>query len=289
MMALFINGEKVEENEIQGEMERLRPQYEPAIDMKNKELKEKQLYDWSRETVIERVLIRQAAVAEGEKIPVDEIDKALRVIFEQYGSKEEFYEQIGLSPSEDEARIRKGIEQEICIERLMSEIVSDVNEPSNKDIRKFYEDNIDQFAHPEMIRALHIVKRPGPDESPAKVRAEMQRIRKELKENVDFKELARQHSDCNDGGGDLGYFPRGQMVTAFEEVVFSLEVGELSSVFETEFGYHIAKVTDKTPAGTRPFDEVRDDIKEECARQMKTEAIEKYLDDQKARTTIEER
>jgi len=286
-MALYVNGEKVEDNEIQAEMEKLRPQYEQVIDIEDKELREKQLHDWSCENVIERVLMRQAATAKGEDIPVDEINDALRVIIDQYGSKEKFYEQIGRSPAEDETWIRKGVEQEIRVKRLMDDIFHEIEKPSDEDVKKFYEDNIDRFTRPEMVRASHIVKRPNPEESPAKVRAEMQRILKKLKEDVDFEKIARQHSDCNDEGGDLGYFPRGQMVPAFEDVVFAMEVGELSSVFETEFGYHIAKLTDKKPAGPCKLDEVGGDIQEELTRQMKTEAIEKFLDDQKAQATIE--
>ena len=72
-----------------------------------------------------------------------------------------------------------------------------------------------------------------------------EKILKDLKNGIDFAELAHQHSDGPSGpkGGDLGRFTRGQMVPEFDQVVFNLELGEVSGVVETQFGYHIIKRT----------------------------------------------
>jgi len=79
------------------------------------------------------------------------------------------------------------------------------------------------------------------DRKEAKKLAE--KILKDLKDGIDFAELARQYSDGPSGpkGGDLGRFTRGQMVPEFDQVVFSLEAGAVSGVVETQFGYHIIK------------------------------------------------
>lgn len=82
-------------------------------------------------------------------------------------------------------------------------------------------------------------------------KAEAERILAEAKaEGADFAELARQYSDGPSGpnGGDLDFFGKGQMVPAFEEAAFGMEVGDISDPVETEFGYHIIKVTDKHEA-----------------------------------------
>jgi parvulin-like peptidyl-prolyl isomerase len=72
-----------------------------------------------------------------------------------------------------------------------------------------------------------------------------EKILKDLKNGIDFAELAHQHSDGPSGpkGGDLGRFTRGQMVPEFDQVVFNLELGAVSGVVETQFGYHIIKRT----------------------------------------------
>ena len=58
---------------------------------------------------------------------------------------------------------------------------------------------------------------------------------------IDFSEAAMEYSDCPSGarGGDLGEFPRGQMVSAFEDTAFSLAIGQMSGIVETQFGYHL--------------------------------------------------
>jgi len=77
------------------------------------------------------------------------------------------------------------------------------------------------------------------------------------------------------------------MVDEFEAVVFALNPGEISDVFRTPFGYHIAKVYEKRPAGPLPLQEVRGDIEELLFRAKKERAMEQFLDHLRARATIE--
>ncbi len=75
--------------------------------------------------------------------------------------------------------------------------------------------------------------------------SEIQTLAKELAEGGDFEQLAAENSDCPSGmhGGDLGTFGQGQMVAAFEDAAFTLEVGETSDVVETDFGFHLIQRT----------------------------------------------
>jgi parvulin-like peptidyl-prolyl isomerase len=81
--------------------------------------------------------------------------------------------------------------------------------------------------------------------SKEEARTEIEDLAKQIGDGADFAELARTHSDCPSGrkGGDLGTFGRGQMVPAFENAAFSMDVGQVSGVIETEFGYHLIKRT----------------------------------------------
>lgn len=76
---------------------------------------------------------------------------------------------------------------------------------------------------------------------------EAQTVKTMLDEGEDFAMLARQYSKCPSkaAGGDLGYFKRGQMVKEFEKAAFSLPVGQVSEPVQTQFGWHIIKVTDR--------------------------------------------
>ncbi|MDD9944885.1 MAG: peptidyl-prolyl cis-trans isomerase [Myxococcales bacterium] len=79
------------------------------------------------------------------------------------------------------------------------------------------------------------------DEALQKINA----LKSQIDDGAEFATLASQNSDCPSGrsGGDLGEFGRGQMVPAFEQTAFELEVGAVSGVVETDFGYHIIKRT----------------------------------------------
>ncbi len=77
-----------------------------------------------------------------------------------------------------------------------------------------------------------------------------------------FAETADKYSDCSGNGGDLGWFGRGEMVEAFEEVVFGLAAQEISPIFETQFGFHLAQLIDRRPAGILPLCDVYELVSE---------------------------
>ncbi len=108
-----------------------------------------------------------------------------------------------------------------------------------------------------------------------------QKVLDELKAGKTFEELAAQYSQdtgSKDSGGDLGWFPRGVMVTAFEEAAFSLAVGEVSQPVQTDFGYHIIKVLGKE---VRPLDA-------EMLQQMQEQAFSEWFSAQRDQAKIEE-
>ena len=287
-MTLYINGEKVEDQLIKDEADKLRPQYEQVFAEMPADERETQLTDWSRENVIEGVLLRQAAVKDPEGPPAEAVDKVLADMIEQSGGKEQFFQQMGLKPDEED-KVKQDIAQRLRLEKLIEKVTSSAAEPSEKDIRKHYEKNKDKFTIPEMVRAAHIVKHVKPIDDPEKLKAEMDEIRAQMDDNADFAEIAAKHSECPDDGGDLGFFARGQMVQQFEDVVFDMEKGQISDVFQTEFGYHIAKVLEKKPSIPCPIEEVREVIVKELSEQARQRAIEKFVDAEKEKATIEDK
>ncbi len=103
----------------------------------------------------------------------------------------------------------------------------------------------------DQVRASHILlmyagsMRSSNDRSKDEAAAQIEDLRTQVEGGADFGALAQEHSDCPSGaqGGDLGSFGRGQMVPEFEEAAFNMEVGGLSGVIETDFGYHIIQRT----------------------------------------------
>jgi parvulin-like peptidyl-prolyl isomerase len=120
-----------------------------------------------------------------------------------------------------------------------------------------------------------------------RVYAELLNVRERLKAGEDFDALAQEYSHCQDGGHDLGYFARGQMVQTFEDVAFATPAGGISDVFQTEFGYHILKVRDRKPGGCREFKDVRYDIEGMLYEERKNEAIGAVADELRATADIQ--
>ena len=116
-MTLYVNGEKIDEKHIQAAVEKLRPDYERVFADKPADEHQKQLYEWSRENVIEAVLLRQAA-HKVQDIPSEAIDKVYEQFVRQSGGK-----------SSDKEQVKKEIAERMGIEGFINRITSDVKGP----------------------------------------------------------------------------------------------------------------------------------------------------------------
>lgn len=284
-MTLIVNGEKIDESAINQEFERLRPHYEQAFKDQKPEQQKTQLLDWSKENVIEMVLIRQEAKKYGDPVPEDIIESALAKIKEQYADEEQFYKDFD---TKDEGKIKEAIEMQMRVERRLEDIYKDIPEPSQVDISQFYDQNKEQFKSPEQIRVAHIVKHISWQADEATAQNVIAKAQDELKKGAVFETLVQKYSDCPENGGDLGYITRGQMVEEFEDVVFNLDVGGTSGIFHTRFGFHIAKVYDRKPEAILDLKEVKDQIANELKEKAKSTAIDDFLDKLKSKAKIEE-
>jgi len=149
----------------------------------------------------------------------------------------------------------------------------------------YYDSHPDEFTQPEQVRARHILlKVPSnvSDEREAEIRKRAEALWQQLRDGADFAELAKANSEdaaTAEKGGDLGMFPRGQMVAPFDKAVFELEVGALSEPVRTTFGFHIIRVDDKVAAGVKSLDEVKADIADKLRREREQEAALHFVDD----------
>lgn len=137
-------------------------------------------------------------------------------------------------------------------------------ESSAKQIQDYYQEHMSEFGTQEQRQAAHIlisVPRQATDEEKRAARAQAEQLLQQVKAApAKFAALAKQHSQdpgSAANGGDLGMFGRGMMVKPFEDAVFSLGAGQVSDLVQTDFGYHIIKVTAVKPAQVQPLSEVR--------------------------------
>lgn len=206
-MTLYVNGEAVDGQRIIDEANKLRPLHDATFADMPQDEREQQLMEWSRENVVEAVLLRQAALRDVGPVEDETVEATLNQMIEQSGGAEQFYARMGL-PADQRRRIKEDIAERICLERLIRRITSKVAEPTEKEIRKYYDKNAERFTIPEMVRAAHIVKHLKPIDDPGQFRSEMEAIRSQIGDNTDFGALAAKLSDCPENGGDLGFFAR---------------------------------------------------------------------------------
>ena len=144
--------------------------------------------------------------------------------------------------------------------------VQDQVQISETEVRASYDENIGDFGHPARRRASHILLRTQDAENEEDVALTEQtanNLLQNLRGGTPFEDLARatsQDTVSAANGGDLGFFERGDMVPEFDEAAFNTPVGEISEVIQTQFGFHIIKVSEEQAAGTTPFEEVQDGI-----------------------------
>lgn len=164
---------------------------------------------------------------------------------------------------------------------LSPETIAGAGTVAEADVRSYYEQNKARYGADEQRRASHIlVTAEGSDKAAARKRAEELLAQVRAKPG-EFEKLAREHSKdpgSAAAGGDLGFFGKGMMVKPFEEAVFRMKPGEVSDVVESDFGFHIIKVTEVKAAEVKPFEQVRADIERDLKTQQAQQAFAKAAD-----------
>ncbi|TMN43705.1 SurA N-terminal domain-containing protein [Pseudoalteromonas sp. S2755] len=142
-------------------------------------------------------------------------------------------------------------------------------------LKTYYEEQKNQYLEPERRRVSHILVDASEDAEAAKQKAD--EILAELNNGADFAVVAEEKSDdvvSAELGGDLDWIERDMMDPAFEDAAFALaSVGDVSEVVESEFGFHIIKLTDIQRQQAQSFDDVKDDLRAELEKAAKIDAF----------------
>ena len=182
--------------------------------------------------------------------------------------------------------------EQMAVRKMIMAKAEALAKPTDEEIQAFYKENKDGFSQGETVTASHILIKVEPtDDAAAKAakRERLEGLRKQLNEGADFAEIAKANSDCPSAsaGGDLGSFGRGQMVPAFEDAAFSQTVGTVGDVVETQFGFHLIKVTEHNTAKALEFDEVKTRISDILYSQKQQDAVKEYVDGLRSKASIE--
>jgi peptidyl-prolyl cis-trans isomerase C len=195
--------------------------------------------------------------------------------------------------------IKKEVREGLARNKFMQTYWAGKINVTEEDAQKYYQENPNEFETPEQVRVSHILIKPkyvdpnvdpnaDPNEAKAAAKAKAENLLKQIKDGADFAELAKANSDCPSApnGGDLGFVPKGETTPAFEKAAFELQVGQVSDVVETEYGYHIIKVTDHKDASKTSFEDAKDDIIKQLIQKKQSELADEYIESLKAKANI---
>lgn len=279
-MALSINGEVVPDSVLAQEADNIRSQLGDTLrradSPEQRRAVEAQIAEWARENIVRRVLLNQTAVADEEPLDAEAVTQAKAALKQQYGGEEQFAKCMNVTPANTES-MQHDMEMQLKVDRIVRRVTARVAKPGRNEVADQYRKNKDPYRRPEMVRVRHIVKHVAADTDRDAAREVLERALQETRAGADFAEIADRDSDCTGNGGDLGYFPRGQMVEAFDRVVFELTAGQVSDVFETEFGYHIARLEDRAEERLLSLKEAAPQIEDEIMNRKRRNVLDNYI------------
>jgi len=204
---------------------------------------------------VEEVLLAEYAGAHGVEIPAEKIAAGVRT-------------EPGITVIEKRDEMRR--------QKLLADVIGDVAEASDDEVRTYYEAHPSDFKNEEEVHARQILVH---DEAAAND------ISAKLKSGASFEELSVQYSVAANAkrGGDIGYISRGKLPKRFEDEIFGLQPGKVSGVVETDNSYYIFKVDDRRPAGTIDLQTaapvIREKLREEAIRERMAQLVGKAKTD----------
>src|SRR6266404_1229535 len=247
-----------------------------------RDLVESQLLD---RLAISKLLVNRAT-EEDKKKARTAADKFVASTKQQAGSDESFQRQLRAMNFTTEQFDTQVVERAICEEVVDRELRSQVN-ITDEQLKKFYDENGEQFERPETVRAAHILLstrdavtgQEMSEETKKERKQQIDKILERAKKGEEFAALAREYSEdpgSKNTGGEYT-FARGQFRNPeFENAAFALKTNEISGVITTAFGYHIIKLFEKMPAHKLELAKVKDDLRDGLSRR---EVQEKLLPD----------
>lgn len=206
-------------------------------------------------------------------------EEGKKQLLEDLVNQELFYieaKENNLHNNDDFKSEMKKVEENMLKQYAINKVLSNIT-LTEEEKTAFFEANKSKFNKSETASAKHILV-----ETEDKANELLNKINAG---EVSFEDAAAEHSTCpsKDAGGNLGSFPRGQMVPEFEEEVFNMQKGEVRGPVQTQFGYHLIKLEDIQPGGESKYEEVQNEIERTLMYQKQSEIYSNKLNDLKSK------
>lgn len=283
-MALIINGETIDDEVIEEEFRHIKGQYERALQVACCE-RDEEFRTMAKDNLSSRALLQQEALRRFPEVSDEEVTERLAKLMEQAGGEDAFYANIGM-PFKDEEIVREQVSNGVRLDKLLQLVYAPEPEFTDEQLREYYETNVKNYLTDEELRVAHVSINPVGAQHRDEVYQKMIELREQALAGADFESLGREHNTNKEQSPDLGWFKRGEFMEEFEVIAFSMKVGEVSPVFVTQLGYHMAKVLDRKPAVPKPFEEVKEEVRRQMLEEHRDAKFNQFVDDLKARAEI---
>lgn len=284
---LRVNGEPVALDLIEGEFRAIKSQAESLGNMSCCE-RDPEFRALARDNVVARVLLNQESQRRALAVAEEEIDATLATIEADHGGRESLLSNLGLHPCQID-EVRTDIANGLRVEKTLRACLGPMPEPTEAEIRAFYDAHLDDYLTEEEVRATHLFKQVEKTETRQRLYDDLRALRRRARAGEDFGQLAHEHTDKEDKLTDLGWFKQRDFMDEFSTIVFSLEENEMSPVFASYFGLHLAQCTGRRPPVPRPFEEVQEEVRHRLIADDQQEKSRILVEELKARAVIEER
>lgn len=238
----------------------------------------KQIIELNAEKLAEQKLVIAAAQDKGISISDAQLDSLIQAQYNQVGGEEVFLNYLqknGISIDQ----VRKDIANSYVMQQYMQAVLDEEFPVSDKELQDKYKQMIqkDRTASVQHILLMTQGKTAAEKEE---IYKKMKKIQARAKNGEDFGELAKTYSEdpgSKNKGGLYENFERGSMVKPFEDAAFSVPIGEISEIVETQYGYHILKIIDRKKE-SRSFDEVKPDLVRQLRKSNESQLVKNHLD-----------
>lgn len=243
----------------------------------------------SLDALVADELLFQAARGQGVTPPEADVDAEMASLRTGFASEEEFRKYLA-EEGIAEDQLRAEAVRRVTVREMLKSISGKAT-VQESDARKFYDANTEMFREGEQVRAQIIVVLSKPDDSEqlkADARRRIEEAHKRALAGEDFAALAKQYSQVSSAakGGDLGFFPKGAMMPAIEQLAFSSPIGQISPVFETPTGLNFLKVLERRESRVRPFEEVKAPLLVDLGKLQETAIVQEKLRELREKATV---
>lgn len=284
-MAYIINGQHIEDSELEEEFESIKDHYQSMGEVVCCD-RDDEFWQYAKDNVINRTLIEQKSAEKFGVISDEEVDARFEELKEEHGGQQNFLDNTGFNVGDLPMILRK-LKSSLTIDRYLDSEIDESLDPTDSEIVEYYEANKGQFMTKEEVRVSQLFIEPSSQEAAAEAYRALCAVREELLDGKDFDEAAREHGSDSERDIDLGFMKQGETMPEIESITFSMREGEISPVIATHYGFHIFKVTDRKAPTAIPLAEI-EGLSEQVALDKRNKAIEKVIGALKSESTIEE-